>query len=79
MPRDFASTPEEWTASCELKPIGSVRKAMVNLGRMLQGKDKEQGTMVCDGQYVIGASGERSIDADSTRRDLGFRVVREIR
>lgn len=79
MPRDFASTPEEWTASCELKPIGSVRKAVVNLGRMLQGKDKEQGTMVCDGQYVIGASGERSIDADSTRRDLGFRVVREIR
>ncbi|HWS27593.1 MAG TPA: bifunctional serine/threonine-protein kinase/formylglycine-generating enzyme family protein [Xanthomonadales bacterium] len=87
MPADLAGNVREWTASCEFKEIGAVRKAMSNFGRFLQGKERDTSGRVCVGRYVAG-SGWRDVeidrpaesaDADSAAVDRGFRVLREIR
>lgn len=87
MPGDMSGNVREWTASCEFKEIGAVRKAMSNLGRFLQGKERDTSGRICVGRYVAG-SGWRdaevdrpaeSAEEDSAAVDRGFRVLREIR
>ena len=87
MPVDLAGNVREWTQSCEWKEIGAVRRLFSNLGRMLQGKERDASGRVCVGRYVAG-SGWRdpaldrapsSEDEDQGSIDRGFRLVREIR
>jgi len=87
MPMDMAGNVREWTASCEFKEIGALRKAMSNFGRFLQGKERDPSGRVCVGRYVAGsgwrdAQIDRQADSeedDSAAVDRGFRLLREIR
>lgn len=87
MPMDMAGNVREWTASCEFKEIGALRKAMSNFGRFLQGKERDPSGRVCVGRFVAGtgwrdAEADRNAQAeeeDTAAVDRGFRLVREIR
>lgn len=87
MPVDLAGNVREWTQSCEWKEIGAVRRLFSNLGRMLQGKERDASGRVCVGRYVAGSGWRDSAldrapsseDEDQASVDRGFRLVREIR
>jgi serine/threonine-protein kinase PpkA len=87
LPWDLVGNVREWTASCEYKEIGAVRKAMSNFGRFLVGKERDASGRICVGRYVSGSGwkdsepqvGAVAADEDSTAVDRGFRLVREIR
>lgn len=87
MPADLAGNVREWTASCQFKEIGAVRKTLSNFGRFLQGKERDTSGRVCVGRYVAGsgwrdAKIDRQAEAeeeDSAAVDRGFRLLREIR
>lgn len=87
MPADLGGNVREWTASCEFKEIGAVRKTLANFGRFLQGKERDTSGRICVGRYVAGsgwrdAQIDRPAEAeedDSAAVDRGFRLLREIR
>lgn len=87
MPVDLSGNAREWTQTCEWKEIGAVRRMFSNLGRMLQGKERDASGRVCVGRYVAGSGwrdgtldrGASSEDEDQAAIDRGFRLVREIR
>lgn len=69
----------EWTASCEMREKGAVRKVLGNFGRAIAGKEKGSETY-CAGRYVASfASGraQGSVERESLyRNDVGLRLVR---